>query len=1071
MTTLNDLLQQPEAVPAALPSTEAQVAQKSVQDAQPKAGPVEFVKAVVDRDWVSSSLDRAGANHGFARDPAYLTPTVDTPEGKAQWAGVAPEDYNQFLDIHSQAQWDWRKAEYQKRQELEQQISTWGIPGIAARFVGGMADPVGVLAGALTGPLAVAKSATRLSNAIRAGVVVAGTNIAIDQALATGNPEHTSTDTAIAGLTGLALGLPIGALHAPREIAAMKRSVQGGINSIVAEEAAHMGGISVTEAAHKLSLTDSAGAQRASVAELHLKNEEHIQDFLDNVKPGDKVPETSFAEARLDYSSITHGSPDEYVRNTVGRLNTDPVGPKDRVTPSPTGADQLQIMRARPVSAEIHSVIDKQYEAWKKLKGIGFEAGSTYEKNHATFMEEVGRYNLGAEPNASGPAKAVGEAMKGHYAKYGDELVNAGIMQEKVKDFGMPHMWDGERVNENDLKFGTENMTSFVADNPGLRESFLGKAVLADEVNGERNLRKLARGVLQRVWNVSRGIDMEALHGVSMHDQAYIKELLQEVGMSADGVKYVEAQLEKAKAASSSSDAGKPNIAKHRLVLDMNHTAEMFSNTLGRREKLSMHELFKTNALDVFERYNRSASGRLAIQKAMGVTKDSEFTQVLNNIRSRAVGDSADARNASTTRITNAATDSYNHILGRPLENNPGGSYARTGRLMRDWAHSTSGGSFGLAQIGDLGKAVSVGSFKGLVQSIPEMRSVLRQIRTGNVTDTFLKELSDFASIGLEHQANSLHHSDYDEIFASKLGKVSYAVKWASHQVSKLSGVRQVNEWSQVMTAKEIVRRFAKTSTPYTVPRLASMGLSAEDAVAIKAALNKHGSFGGADPTHSMGLDKWEDPALVNRFTGAVRRVATRAIQENDFSSTMPWMHTTTGKLISQFRSFMAVGWAKSTLHEAYARDWETFSTMAWGMFFGGLSYMAYGAAYYSPKDYKERFSPESIAKAAFARTSWSTIMPSLVDTPRTALGYAPIFDYRSSGLASGGFKSIALVGKIDKAGQFSSAVTQSLFGDHTFSKQDLKNGQQLMPMGNLIGAAHITNAIAEGFDLPDKSH
>ena len=131
-------------------------------------------------------------------------------------------------------------------------------------------------------------------------------------------------------------------------------------------------------------------------------------------------------------------------------------------------------------------------------------------------------------------------------------------------------------------------------------------------------------------------------------------------------------------------------------------------------------------------------------------------------------------------------------------------------------------------------------------------------------------------------------------------------------------------------------------------------------------------------------------------------------------------MTSTLGKMVSQFRTFMLVSYSKQFLHNIRRNDFAAYSAMMYSSFFAGLSYVAQTHANAVLRDDKqeflqERLTPLEIGKAAFQRSSWASLFPTLIDTAAPFFGEDPVFSYgRTTGLATGVISGVPSVQLLD---------------------------------------------------------
>lgn len=1052
-----------------------------------------FAKAAVERDYIAPALDRLKEEQGYPEDYTFAFPEPDTPDGREFWSGIDTEDVELFAHARSREHFEFLKRQYLRNKELDARLAEAGILGVAGRFGLNVLDPVGLAMSAAAAPLGIASKASRLRNAVRTGLIAGGENAAFEAALAAGSMDRDSTDVVVAATLGFGLGNLVGAAIRPQDAEVARRALDGMARDARAQEIVDVAEtlgqkLDRDEVARKLAETetpsaspvralvdvgeedigdkliggdDSAGAARASIPTDIVEDDELLEQVL--ARP---VPKTAAAGARLDYNAILQGDDDEFVRAAFGPLVDNPVGNVDHSAVR-IGATAEASRIAKVYSAEFQAEADKQWNAYRKRMGLGWRSRWFDPEARDEFMKEVGYVARNIPGDWSPEARALAAKQKELYERFGDELVEAGVLAEKLDDFGMKVQWNHDLIEglihgtDDKPQLGTEQVKAIIRES--IRDSYLGRVIVegaGDSVKGERALDRLAGSFLRRVREVGRGIDLEIMHGISARNVDYVREMMEEAGTDAETVAYVYEALTRAMSRTSKDDAGRSSLARHRMQMDYSKEVRVTDHATGRTMSFRAADLLENNAEIVFHKYARAASGRIAIARTTGMVKDSDFKRRINMMKSRI---SDPARRA---RIENAATDVYNFLVGRPLEQNPEGAYSRFARMMRNFNMARLGSTFGIAQIADLGNVAALGGIRGLIGGIPEFRSIINQLKTRNFTEELTRELVELSGLGLDHLSTSLFASEYDELFGTRAGRMEYLLRAAARGVAVGSGMTRINEWSQVLVGKLIVNRFDHGKM-FSARRLAAAGLTVDEAQRIREMLRKHATHSDGR-VQAMNIHKWEDQALAHKFVGTVRKLSARAVQENDFGATIPLMHTTTGKLITQFRSFMIVAWSKQTLHNFHVRDWESFYTAMWGLFFGALSYVAYVAAATKPDQWAERLTTEKLASAAFSRTGWASILPMMVDTPLTLAGFDPILENRSSGLPSNAFGGIATVEAGDRLYRLLSGGTQTLLGNEEFSARDLENARRLLIGGNFVGMAALSNVVAEGLDLPE---
>jgi len=161
-------------------------------------------------------------------------------------------------------------------------------------------------------------------------------------------------------------------------------------------------------------------------------------------------------------------------------------------------------------------------------------------------------------------------------------------------------------------------------------------------------------------------------------------------------------------------------------------------------------------------------------------------------------------------------------------------------------------------------------------------------------------------------------------------------------------------------------------------------------------------------------------------------------------------------------------------------RDFTAFSSAMTSTFIAGLVYVAQthiqaiGKSAQEKDEFLEkRLSFESIGKASFQRSTYSTLLPTFIDTTRQAGGSQPLFNYRSSGLEINlitGNPSYRLFEKAFVGGAFTDIVKSGLDNEYDFSKQSAYKLKAILPWQNMLGITNILQYMIDESDLPDKS-
>jgi hypothetical protein len=262
---------------------------------------------------------------------------------------------------------------------------------------------------------------------------------------------------------------------------------------------------------------------------------------------------------------------------------------------------------------------------------------------------------------------------------------------------------------------------------------------------------------------------------------------------------------------------------------------------------------------------------------------------------------------------------------------------------------------------------------------------------------------------------------------------------------------------------------------PMALKKLGRAGLDESNIDDVFEGLKKFVTRDGDGKIEHIDWEGWHaaDGNSVDLFRLAIDREARRAVQEHTIGESAPWMHTTIGKMLTQFRTFMLVAHAKQTLYGLNHMDAQTATAWMLSTVMAGAAYTVQSGINYAhnPEMLEKRLNPVEIAKAAFARSGFSGLIPAGWDS---TVGYVfgPTFSSsRTTGLANDLISGVPTVDLVStKAfGTVTNTLKSLLTDDHTWTKQDVRNGLGLM-IPNYLIARNLVDAASDEFPTFDPS-
>jgi len=995
-----------------------------------------------------------------------------------------PIEYHSFLDDavslkHAEA----LRERVFTSMENEQKLASYGWSGVGLRIAASILDPAAIAASVLTegyaAPMIWGNKATRLARAVRGAAGGAITNSAIEAYLVSQNAVKDPYDILYGFAGGLILGGGIGfALGKSNDelfhkalvkidkdtkaaqAADVTQSLQDRFgNGGLAGDQTALPSIAFNHADTGVGAAINPMSAPIQIPDLRVD----LEDLLEEV--GDP-PAASWGKLRFDMTGALKSSPFSLVRKMGNILGEDSVGFNRGGEVMESTADLLKTNGMKSTLAKYYQVYDGAYKDWAKSNGIGYFK-STWGSSRSQFGELVADAietpNAVHDPNVMRAAQRQAELFRDTLRKAKDAGVKGfDDIPEDLTYF--THLWDSYKFRVQNTKSGVGGevvnrliSTALMRGTPDLSEDLAMK--MAERFNAKMG--KAHAGMesgLARVFTTS------------------VKDTLRDILVEEEIL-----SIEDADALIALFDRpreGLPARAKRRMKLDINTQIDLADGSV-----LRVKDLMSRDAEQVFSSYQSQMQGRIALAQK-GIKSDADYNKMIDRIRAQAAAEGdLDAPKKLESDIENMDV-LYNLILGRssPLVAKPDGTAARLARLAGDYNFIRLMNQVGFAQIGELGNALSIGGFRGLLQAMPEMRSMLKRGINGEIEDAVARDLEAFAGIGSDrmiHQA--MNRYDAQDLFIANRGdfidKASFAIQPAKRIVSDISGMAPITlalERAAGRMAVQTITDMAFSARRLSAKRLAGLGLNDEMVERVLGQIRENAVTNPSTlfrnrKVKAINLDSWGDVQARDAFVVAISRWTRQAIQQNDVGNLNKYMTTTMGKMITQFRTFMLVSWSKQFLHNITARDFRAWSAMMGSVFFAGTSYIgqtSLNAQFREDKDefLEERLKATEIGKAAFQRSSWASLFPAMIDTGAAFVTEDPVFAYgRTTGLATNVFTGIPVVDLGQKAFDVATGASRAIINpDYQWSRGQQRALNSLGPFQNAIIIRNVNNKLVE---------
>lgn len=1035
-----------------------------------------------------------------------------------------------YSAVHSDA----LKGYYLEEIERERRLAEAGMGGLATRMLANLAMPEAIGLAFATGGLGHLTKAGMFQGALRLGVWSAAENAALEAAAAQSSATRGMGDVALSAIAGFTLG---GGIAKGSEL--LVRPASKAYNRAAADEigeAVHRAGGTQSEARaaaqkaeealnatqgpdpavvarakeleEELQLLDEAQAQADKLLEGDALDEasellsarrteleadlgmhrlsmgaaraEEVTPPLQEIADQFNIGEDSTAEAALggvraktnrDVVGLLGSDSNAWVRVQSRRAALEAVGLKDYGVVRHGASEKASILH-RTFMAPWRRKSDLGYSKWADEQGLGALDRTSFSKQ-ADYYEAVGDAVRGIDSTAAGVEDGV-KATRETFKRFLDRGKKAGVLDEGISDNPnyLPRMAAHDNIRKLTAEHGETKIIKLVAG--AMRSNHPELELDASLTHAKWYVRKLRR--------LGVGMDQGIAHGVRTDDLDYFRSVIREEipDIDEDHLETILYQTQKATEKAS-------RVARNKRRLDIDETY------VDPETGLKVVDLFERNAAKLTYAYSRQMSGWIGLSEQMNIKNPGDMTRFFKELRSRMAeeGRSRDDIEKNVKRFKFL----FDGITGLPHETDPGGLYASAARAARDVNLVRVGAAFGLAQLNEIAPMIAGAGLRNVLAHVSELPKLIRMAKDGTMRSEVGRELEAMIAPGTDRLLNTPatrweeHGFGYTRAGGKVLNALDEGLQRAKRLTMDVGGIAPITIALQRLSSLALAQKFvgfaygAKVS-PAQMARLRGMGLSEEMLERIKAQIKLHSkvdpnsSVKGGRKLRTIGIELWEktDPEAADHFVLAMNREVRRMIQENDIGQLNPWLTDTTGKLLTQFRSFAIGAWTKHTMHGIHYRDSQAAMNLMLGTFLGTLQYIVQVAANEpDEKRREEKLQFEEIVKAGFQKTGQASLLPMISDTFARTLFRADARDEddpfrhllfshgRSSGLGSGLFQGVATVDLIDKVGRLAGLPAVIARPDDDMTQSDYRALFGTLPVvGGLYGMNRAISALAE---------
>lgn len=1031
---------------------------------------------------------------GFEIDPNYALPLPDSDEWKDLTKDIPRDFWGSFSDSLSADHAQFLRERILQEMDATRTLQDDGWAGVGMRLGRAIVDE-GAIAltfatAGVAAPFVYGPKIARLAKFLRLGALSAAENSILEGILMKSQETKDASDFIYAALGGFALGGAVGALSKTEKVN-LNRVINRAANHedlITLNEAGIFGAgrpvrsPMVDEILDRLGKQEIADADDVDFAAASRSvgsaqvDPDTVPRLLRDETPEAEIlatPQLSKARGsiRFDGAARLARSDNPYVRWFGRNAIADPVGVRGEV--NEIAVEEVANFLRQGAMVTFSRQAKYAVKDWMQANGI--PVGQRTQASSAFFeavTDAVRRQDF-TDPHIGRAARGLMASIR----KIAQDAKAAGVKgfdTVDVKADFIPRILSHEKIALRVDKFGS-----------GQIERLIAKAIRGATDLSATRAAKIAKGYLQKVRRVGAGLESDLQF--ALKDKDMLAQAMRDAGIAddeiADALGAVQFGKDKGK-------AGKIARAKRRLSMDETVTLRL-KNQAGEMEEVALSSLFENDARLLLNLYTRQVTGHTAFAKQMGFTSRADFEL----LKKRAIAYAHDR--AGGRAVKNLKKDIkrlqfyYDVITGKGADqtdliaNLGGAGIAKGARVIRDINFVRIMNASGFSQIAELGNLMSLGGFRNFISQMPELWRMVRRVKaTGKIPDDVADELEVIIPLGTDRLRNNVPSrfdsgltDELEPVLTSSFGKrLDIGLDTAKRVTADISGLAPITVITQRMASKAIAQNFVNTAwkrggKTISINRMRSMGVSDEMAERIFKQIKRHtvtveGTITGRK-IKSLNFDKWDDLDARDTFSLAVFRQGRRIIQENDLGSATPFISSTTGKLLIQFRSFIINAYSKQLLHNVEMRDFDAFAAFAASMAWAATAYTMRQQVYaIGLKDRKKRLAKrlavDEIAKAAFQNAGFASLIPAAVDSIWQTFGNEPVFSYgRSTGLGTSLFDP-----KGNPSGQTitSFADIPAMLGGGV-TRGEARRMSRLLPFNNAVGVKNIIDILTE--DMP----
>ena len=825
-----------------------------------------------------------------------------------------------------------------------------------------------------------------------------------------------------------------------------------------------------------------AGAAETGTRAKTLGNlSEDVLDYIWN------YPKSALLKWRFDMHAATQRSTNPIIRVLGDVLSEDSVG-KVLHNADGVGASEIAEMALKTAQVKFAKVVHMNYPQWLKNNGLrGQKHNPTVRKAYMREVTEAVEKGDGS-PEVMIAARAWSDSIEKIRA-FAERGGMEGFDEMVLDPHYVPRMHDFDAISDAARRYSWKGPKGSM--NSPIEELVrLGIRKAQPDID-DALARRIAKNYVKTVRNLGAGAAGRIMDmGSSNVD--YIRGILDEIDIDADGIEYVTQMMLRA---NQKGDGAKVGHAKHRTLMDLDVEIRVLDEDTAQPRMLSLKEFFERDAEKLLSHYSHSVGGMASIANRtkgtpMHMRSKADVMRWIEEAKKLEHDEGARVNRIGSKYTIDSESQAIEMFLKRTLGESlyDANTPWNTGlRRLRDWNFITKMGQVAFAQMAEFGPMIGQVGFREMLQQMPGFKTFIRNARNGALDDELADVMENWTGLGSDRirHAFSSRWDIEDGGLGLRNSKTDLNLDRAKHLTA--APMHALMALQQRWTSMALMQRFANVATGARkadgwMDRLGDLGIDKGKLDRINSQIRKYGVDRDGNALKKGGkisnprFDDWDDLDARDAILNGINRQARRIIQENDIGGSAKWQNSAAGATIGQFRAFVMQAWSKMFLANMHHRDMSTFMSFTGSMFAASVAYVGQTHLKSLGKDEKSRkaylktmLSDEAIAKAAFQRAGWSSLMPGAIDSVLPLIGQEQMFNYRSSGLKTDFAQGIPAYDTIVRGYKAAAGAAQAITDDnYNYSRNDWYNAQAVIPWSNLIGVSNVMNMV--GANLPKYS-